>query len=119
MANLNDLPPGLWLHFSEESEVECEHCDGHGMSAEHGGYSGEYECPVCHHACVLKVRVTGAVEVKVDYDYDRRGRNLFYFPFSPALAPMFLNEAREYAITAYLADELPDEITKYIKREEL
>lgn len=112
MANLNDLPPGLWLHFSEEREV-YEPVTGN----------------ICHSTPCRRIRVTGAVSAP---DYDNKGCPPMPDDLDPT-TPSGLQIAicirdakekffRDYInpiIDAFLADKLPRGMAKWITREDV
>lgn len=121
MANLNDLPPGLWLHFSEEREDYCKLCNGTGMAGGRVGYSGAIgnHCAPCHGTGRRRIRVTGAVEVNWGTHYISDNNIEVRWNYIGLTTFGSLKELLNDVVTAFLTDELPDEIAKYIEREEL
>jgi len=146
--NLNNLR-GLCFHFSEVREVKCDKCKGTGILQEDWYQDGgdEYETMprlgkkgdqcICNRRfpeCGTgrrRVRVTGAVEVwhallpaegpggcrSIEWRSCVIAEDIMgEWCKSESLADVSLRDA---VITAFLAGELPEDIAKYITKEEL
>lgn len=111
--NFNELR-GLWLHFDEEREVNCKVCAGSGKPIWmhfHSNYGKA--CSACHGAKRKRVRVRGAVQVELD-----RGE-LVVFGDNFCLRASTKRGLMDAVITAYLAGDLPGDVTEFITREDV
>lgn len=138
---------GLWLHFSEEREVVCGNCDGTGIQQRDVLIASRVirmkgnKCVACSGTRRRRIKVTGAVSpiittrITKDYHFmvDARvmhegisycaveveAKHHMIDPTQCKDSLVIQQPLVDAVIAAYLADELPGDVAKWITREEL
>jgi len=132
MPNDNKLR-GLWLHFDEVREVECELCLEY-ESAMMAGTVGAnvprdaiinaalYDpdnCPICSGTGVKRVRVWGMVEVARAMDESGMQPRCLLRPKWMQAAFETEEQVIRLTITAFLAKTLPGDVADNIEQEDV